>query len=192
MSIDIDGVIDKCGSKQCVYYFSNFYDKAKEMRDLGDLKAWKIYKLLGDVSSFVLNLEEAYQPFPPYCILRESRSAILDDLTDKDIDLLEQMASLVSDVDLRARICDVLWVKERNHQRGRQAIDLYIESFQVLRKDEKWVAAIERLRRAIQLSGFFRNSNEAKIVSIIEGTIEEYKELLYGGANENVIGVKSW
>lgn len=100
----------------------------------------------------------------------------MDDLTDKDIDLLEQLASLVSDVDLRARICDVLWVKDRNHQRGRQAIDLYIESFQVLRKDEEWVAAIERLRRAIQLSGFFGNGNDTKIVSIIEGTIEEYKE----------------
>jgi len=87
---------------------------------------------------------------------------------------------LIKDPDLRARIADVVWLVG---QRGKVlcvAAEAYLESTQRLLNPEDWVASVERLKRAVDLSRRMGKKGPlfTRVMSFIESTIGRNRGIL--------------
>jgi hypothetical protein len=97
-------------------------------------------------------------------------------LNEDQLALLAAWLSEIGNIDLRARAADFLWLrrKPKNHLDGRSAVTAYITSAQNILTNStsgcpNWPAAHDRLRRALDLSHIFKDSDP--VVAAIEATI---------------------
>jgi len=144
-------------------FASLFEQLAKSLDGKVDVNQLNAFKTIGAVCNFSFNSKER-QPFGPMFVLQGKRSMIPDDLT---ADQLDQLAT-ISDQDLPpaliARLCDVLWVRNKDHARTRRAITAYLECAEK-GIDEHWPNAAESARRAAKIANELgRNAPERKIV----------------------------
>jgi hypothetical protein len=119
-------VIANCNDKECNYYRSHFWNKAREAKDSNDEKTEELFRLLGDICSLHLRLDSPEQPFGPMMTSSSGRTAIAEDFTDDEIRFFEDIVAEVADADLRARIADVLWVRKRNYVMAELAVSSYL------------------------------------------------------------------
>lgn len=89
------GVIDECKEKECYIYDSKFFARAREAEAAGNEKAQEIYILLGAICSLHLRTENKDEPFGPMIVTQSGRSAILDDITDDHIKVLQEIVGEV-------------------------------------------------------------------------------------------------
>ncbi|CAM4478711.1 MAG: hypothetical protein LEGION0403_FIIPPAGN_02839 [Legionella sp.] len=114
-------------SRSCTEYWEIFAKAAKNENDL-------IYKdkleLLRDVTSYCFNFDDfSRNPFRPlFHFYQEGRSPLIEDLDDKKIELLSVLLEEVKDLELKARIADVLhFCKKKNRlQYAQIAVDSYL------------------------------------------------------------------
>ena len=101
----------------------------------------------------------------------------LDNILQANLDVLEEIASLVKDAEVRARITDVLWVKRRHYAMAEMAIDAYLESAARLEDPEHWPACTRRIERAtrIAVSLGAQSKGFAQVFAHIETILEKYK-----------------
>jgi hypothetical protein len=166
-------IIDESEKKDCLRYESRFFKKAREARESGDLKAEGVFALFGVVSSFILNLDSKEMPFGPFMALEGSRAAIPSDVTDEQLALLKELVPSISDGELRARIADVLWVRNCGHKVAECAVESYLESAKTLEQIGHWAPLSNRLERALQLAVALNNRTLLpKVVEHIEGLLQ--------------------
>ena len=104
---------------------SKFGEKLKaDKLNLAESEKQKI-SLLKDITSMMLTPNSNNEPFRP---IFGSRSAIPSDLSSSEINTLSQIILKISHNELKARLCDVVWLcsKPRNPEHARIAIDCYI------------------------------------------------------------------
>jgi len=172
-----ESAISECQDKQCHSYSTRFFTKARELQESGNVKAQAVFTLLGAITSLILmlNPDSREQPFAPMAVFHNSRSAILDDISDAHLDVLIELVPEISDAELRARVADILWVRKHNYQMAQFAIDSYLESAARLENPENWTWCFERIERAIFLA---RQSNQPnyfkKVVAHIEAVLDRY------------------
>ncbi|MBF4579622.1 DUF4209 domain-containing protein [Frigoribacterium sp. VKM Ac-2530] len=77
----------------------------------------RLRTLLAHVASFMCRPDDLSQPYEPMLNMREGRSAVPSDLSDDEIEILTDLASLVPDLILRARICDVIAIRSSGGER---------------------------------------------------------------------------
>ena len=109
-------------------YFSlwqSFSDLAQQAVAGGDSAAGKVLWLLADACSLMLNPDSRSEPFRPLYSMRTGRSAVPDDFDEQTLDLFQTISEEVSDLWLRARLSDLLWVRRRRFQSALLAIDAY-------------------------------------------------------------------
>jgi hypothetical protein len=145
-------VIARSKEKECNYYRSHLFQKAREAKDANDQKTEELFRLLGDVCSFDLKLDSPEHPFAPMMTSQQGRTAIPEDLDRDQIEFLNSIVRDVTDADLRARIADVLWFLRRDYKIGEIAVSAYLESSAALEDLEPWVATFDRIARALQLA----------------------------------------
>jgi hypothetical protein len=58
----------------------------------------------------------------------------------------------IADAEIRARVCDCLWVGKEDGLAGRDAIEAYVASAAALEDIERWPVAAERIERALRLA----------------------------------------
>lgn len=73
-----------------------------------------VFRILSDICFLYFEPGSRIRPYTPLIQLSDSRSFSLDDLASADLTLLEAVAPRVVRPDLRGRIWDVLWLKQRN------------------------------------------------------------------------------
>lgn len=73
-----------------------------------------IFRILSDICFLRFEPVSRNRPYTPIIQLGDSRSFSLDDLVPADLTLLEAVVPRVIRPDLRGRIWDVLWLKQRN------------------------------------------------------------------------------
>lgn len=83
--------------------------------------------LLADACSMMLSPKSLNEPFKPFMVMEGRRSVIPDDLSESDIAFYSEIVDAIDDVWLKARVADLVWLKQRprNVQFALAAIDAY-------------------------------------------------------------------
>ncbi|MGH9882758.1 MAG: DUF7380 domain-containing protein [Pyrinomonadaceae bacterium] len=115
-------VIARSNDKECNYYMSHLWQKAREAKDANDPKTEELFRLLGDICSLNLKLDSPEQPFGPMMTSQQGRTAIPEDFDADQIRFLNDILPDVTDADLRARIADVLWSLRQDYKIGEMAV----------------------------------------------------------------------
>lgn len=111
---EIEAIIDHAERRECIHYLSQFMQKIKEAEQTGDTGKQNWFQILYCIVSLHLKSDEIYEPFGPLSVMENRRSTIVDDFTDSQLTVLEQIVGSIADHELRARISDVLWVTKKN------------------------------------------------------------------------------
>lgn len=75
-----------------------------------NLKASKVFYLLRNACSMALKPGSLNEPYEAGCIWGNSRSAILEDFTEWDLEFFESILDEITDCRLKSRIADILWI----------------------------------------------------------------------------------
>ena len=173
-------VIDHCPKKCCEDYYECF---KKEMEGIEkNSPKERVYSVLGSITSLHLNINSKEEPLQTSFATPYWRLPNLDDFTDSQLNVLEEILPTIEDNELKARISDSLWVKKRNYKMVEIAVNSYLESAKILEDGINWCPCASRLERAIQLSKSINNEELfLKAIKAIEETINRCKDagLLY-------------
>lgn len=93
-----------------------------------------------------------HQPFEPFLILRERRTASLGDFSDGAVAAFEAALGEIAHAAVRARLADIVWVRKRSYRAAEIAIDAYLETANVISEEESWLPMRDSLERAFQIA----------------------------------------
>lgn len=129
-----------------------FSSAARQAIDDGQALRGKILWLLADVCSMALTPQSINEPFKPFMVMERRRSVIPDDLLDTDVEFLAEIVELLDDHWLRARLADLVWLKQK--PRNVKFAQVAIDSYRAIPLDtETWVrGGRECWERAISLA----------------------------------------
>lgn len=170
--VDWQSVIGETEKKDCNTLSSAFFSKSETVEDI---KAKKVYQLLGHVSSMMFKLENKLCPFGPLWTLASgSRSAITDDFNDGELEAFMGIVAEVQNADLQARLADVLWIRKRNYAEGIRAINAYMTSAALLQIADDPLGMIKRMERGLQLALILRITSIKDIIDQFSATINAW------------------
>ncbi len=159
--------------KDCQEYSSLFLGKASQARAASDSVADAVFTVLFIVTDVHLDPDNIHQPFGPRFVAIAARGTIPEDLTDQHYTIVAELASAVEDAEMRARLCDLLWVVKRNHRLARTAVEAYLESARTLEDGDNWPPCAYRIRRAVRLARSLRGAE-----SLFDATIAHTEGVL--------------
>ncbi len=146
-------LIEGCEQKECLQYWSITRKLMQEETDNQAKK--KITALFDAIVSYMLAPDSPSKPFKPMFIdyAEGKRSPIPDDLTEKQLEFLQQVLPEITDNELKARVADTLWTLR--HGKARQyaevAIEAYMSTADTLLKRSWYDDARDRLTRAFRI-----------------------------------------
>ena len=109
-------------------------------------------QFLAIVCGWHLRPDDPESPFDPAIVTETIRSPAWHQVSDAQVNVVAAVALEVVDAELRARLCDLVWLRERNHSLARAAAEAYVRSTERLVADRKIIGEKERLMRAVQLA----------------------------------------
>ena len=147
-------------------YFSICGDEAKRHENAGDETGAALFRLFGCLSSMYIELNDSNASLKPLWISAEgNRTCIPDDLSEEDLTFLSDIAHVVTELPMRARIADVLWLRKRDHKFARLAYQSYLESLDL---ENLTHSMKEQVIRAMQIATLLKSSkllDEAKTLA---------------------------
>ncbi|MEH7521337.1 DUF4209 domain-containing protein [Priestia megaterium] len=159
-------IIEADNIKENYKYSHKFYEAMRKMEQNGSEKQRLIYKLLGDITSYPLDLDSKDIPYDG-----------IENLTDQELSFLNEIIEEINNEEITARVADILWVKGKKFKMAITALEAYIKAYENLMASYDWTEAIDRLERAVQLLGLFRNGEiRDRAIKKIEDEIEKYKK----------------
>ena len=166
-------VIFEASPRVCSFFSSRFSAKANESTDI-NIK--EILKLLSSITSMYSKLDTPNDPYGPMMTFGDSRTAIVEDFTEKQLTFFEEILNDITNSELRARIADVLWIRKGDRKIAELAITSYIESARELEHPEHWTHTVDRIERALQIAVRFGRVTEfyTSIISFIEELLDKY------------------
>lgn len=136
--------------------YDAFSKSARKSLEDGNPKQAKIYWLLSDACSMMLSSDNKNEPFKPFAVFHDRRSAIADDFSAEDISFFSEIVSEVTDIRLKARLADLAWLKasKKDLNNVLVAIDAYR---QIPLDTETWIRdGRECWYRALSLAAMLR------------------------------------
>ena len=144
-------VIAGSAKKDCCAYSTLFLKRLGELEHGNAPVLRGVFTVLYVVTSIALR-EDDEEPFAPRFVRTASRGAVPDDLTLDQYRILEELAPSVADPEMRARVCDLVWIVRRNYRLAKLAVDAYLATACVWEDWENWVQCAQRLTRAVRLA----------------------------------------
>jgi len=145
-------VIIASARKECSEYHGGFAARVGEAEASGNEKAQAIYGLLEVITSLFFDPRSDYDPLVPGMSMLRSRTSRIYDLSDAHLNILQELIPNVADPELRARIADILWLRDRRNGLIRNVvIESYLQSARTLEDPENWMNCADRIERARQL-----------------------------------------
>lgn len=92
--------------------YQTFSAAARAAIEKGNNEQGKALWLLADACSMTLKPSSQNEPFMPFFIMNERRSAIPEDLSEADIEFFAEVVDAIDDIWLQARLADLLWLKK--------------------------------------------------------------------------------
>lgn len=168
---DFDGVqweSDLASAKEptCFEFCGVLKIKLDEAKATAQKTREHVYTLLHAACSLSLDLANGKQPFRPAVVFEALRSAAVEDFAPSDRAALGEIATTIKDPEVRARVCDLVWVICRDFRMARAAIPAYVESAKRLEAFPRSRMFVERLRRAVQLTWMVAK-NDASLVKLV-------------------------
>jgi hypothetical protein len=175
----IETVTGREQKRECHVYSDTCFRAAREAGDVSDSQREALFALLGRVTFLSLRADSATTPFSPMPsgpLKSEAPMSLQVIIDDEDIDLLAAAPPSIEDVELQARVADVLWVIRRNVEFARAAISAYLASARRLEHPEHWTQCESRLQRALKLALLIGKGPEEldQVVSHIEALLAKY------------------
>jgi hypothetical protein len=161
-------VVENSGEKTCRSYSRVFRNKSQEAEQAGNTKIQIALAILSGITFPALKSESPEQPF--------HYMEVIDNISEEYLTVLEEWVSDLSDYELKARVADILWIRnKRKYKMAQTAIDSYLESAKLLEHPERWPLSVDRIERAIRLAS---HSNQKayiqKVVAHIESVLTKY------------------
>jgi len=174
----ITRVTEGAEKKDCYTYSSSFFKLAQEAADKNS-QTEEFCALLGRITFSQLKTETATTPFSPMPsgpLEMEPSTPVPLIISDDDLELLGAALPRVEDVELRARIADILWVVRRNAEFAGAAIDAYLASARRLEDPEHWTQCQRRIERALRLALHLgpKTGRIDEVVAHIEEVLSKY------------------
>ena len=143
--------------------WQSFSEVAQKTVADGDVAAGKVLWLLADVCSMRLNPASRNEPFKAMCSMVNGRSALPEDFDGAALDLFEEISQEATDIWLRARLGDLLWVRRRHYPSAILAID----SYRSLPLDaDSWLGARDCWGRCLHLTVTLRSGAGERLTEI--------------------------
>lgn len=117
-----EDVVSQIDKEEYSYLMEFFKEKANTHTN----ELSKVCKLFSHASSMRLIPQRQENPFDAFFVFPANRSAIIDDFTDEEIHFFESIVDKVNNNLLKARLADIIWVRNKNHHRARIAIECYM------------------------------------------------------------------
>lgn len=136
--------------------YGAFSKSARNSLEDGNPKQAKIYWLLSDACSMMLSPDNKNEPFKPFAVFHDRRSAIADDFSAEDISFFSEIITEVTDIRLKARLADLAWLKAP--KKGLNNALIAIDAYRQLPLDtETWIRdGRECWYRALGLAAMLR------------------------------------
>ena len=155
----------KAGKKQCAYISSNIEGELSE-EELGtDAKA--ILAAAAKVCSFFFRPDNTQDPFGPKFQCSEGRTPIPKDLNEDELAKLQALAEHLPLIELKPRVLDVLWLRKRDPEVARRAIDEYMQLATEAISTKDWNLSVTCLERSIRLASLFRRKHPEIMESVV-------------------------
>lgn len=165
----------------CGAYTFQYEQASRQLKDANSRLA-KTYQTLAILTSFLPNFDSPTEPYLPMCRSAKGRSELPDDLTDQDLTVLALLLEKLTEPALKARILDVLWIRQKAYQAALRAVDAYVLAAEKLLAGETWIYGVESLRRGFQLStalaGGGRDAHQ-KTQLLLEKTVQRPLETIH-------------
>lgn len=149
---DLAAALAEAKAATCERYHDVLVARRSAAADEEDETESRIFGFLAAITSFHFRPSNGQEPFGAMFAAGDRRSPTPDDFSDSDLDLLEQLILKIKDPELVARFGDTLWVRRRDADAARRAVDCYLASAESLFSAADWLASVERLERALRLS----------------------------------------
>lgn len=128
--------------------------------------------LLQAISYIMLAPDHEDGPFVPMMSGPDGRTPLPDDLSESELDVLSQLLSETSDPELQARLADFMWLRRRDHNAGRQAMEAYVASAQKLEGLGEHIHVPVRLARAIDLAALFSGKRRNYLSEVLDAVAD--------------------
>jgi hypothetical protein len=154
-----------CKKNDCLEYGRSFDKKAKQAAEEGNSACHKVFQILSVISYPILRGDLADPPFTP--------PNTVELLSNKQLEVLKELVPELSDAEMRARVTDILWLRNRDYKMGECAVKCYLESSTVLEQAGEVVHVHDRIERAMRIA--MQLGNDAllsKVTSHIESLLE--------------------
>jgi len=134
----------------CEDYSLLFGRKSESSTELSDP-----LKFLAIVCGWRLRPDDQHSPFE--CLWHPST---WENVSESQLATVAAVTPAVKDVELHARLSDLLWIRKRCHINGRAAAEAYLSSAELLIQKQQRLGERERLRRALQLAAQLGRAQE--------------------------------
>jgi hypothetical protein len=161
-SLDIDGIVARADPPIMSYFQFPVGEELRRAREAGNTEEAALLELLYLVVGLMLQEDDPKRPFRPLSVRADgARTALPEDLGDEHFEALMRIREVVENVELKARLSDVLWRrKHRNTQDAKAAITAYLASAEIA--SISWHQRSQRMKRAFQLAlGLGRGAPES-------------------------------
>ena len=98
---DWQAVAAGASSRECQVYFDLLGKQAMALKDAGDDRGNRVFRLLYDVASYWPNYDDNTAPYRPWKVWNGKRSAVPEDLTAADLATLTGILAEIRDAEFR-------------------------------------------------------------------------------------------
>jgi hypothetical protein len=143
-----------------------FSAAARQAMEEGRQSHGKVLWLLADACSMMLSPKSINEPFKPFMVMDGQRSVIPEDLPEADISFYAQIVDGNDDPWLKARLADLIWLKQR--PRDVKYALAAIDSYRTIPLDTKtWIRGGDKCwERAISLARMLKDGAGERLKEI--------------------------
>lgn len=105
---------------------TDLVNEFKHYSENSDETGAELFRLLSAISSMLLESDDPNTPLQPQWQINGRRAPIPEDFNDQQLGFFAEIVDAVSEVNMRARIADVLWLRKRDHKFARLACASYL------------------------------------------------------------------
>ncbi|MCJ2059816.1 DUF4209 domain-containing protein [Methylobacterium sp. J-048] len=128
-SIDFEHKISNSKTVSLHDICAQFRQAMSEAEALGESVAYRVYRVLFEVTSYYFNPDDKAEPYSPMMQMDGKRSAIPSDFSREQSRVLASIGSQVKHSAVRARLSDVGWLADRrNHLAATTAIEAFVDT----------------------------------------------------------------
>jgi hypothetical protein len=163
------GIITQAATKadklQCAYISADIEGKLSNDELAIDIRA--ILTAAAKACSFFFRPENTQDPFGPKFQCSEGRTPIPKDLNEDELVQLQALAEYLPLIELKPRILDVLWLRKRDSEVARRAIEEYMQLAAKAITVKDWSLSVKCLERGTRLASLFRKKHPEIIGSVV-------------------------